>query len=140
MWESGPRTLYLPWHPGCFVLDGTGRSQWQLFSFCGPLEKADFTKEPFMKARIIFYCVVIAVLLATLAAIPSHAFERRNPLLNQEISAASGSGHPDSAAAKPTQSGSHAKKPSPAHPAQTQAKNKIAPKKNDSSSNKTASR
>ena len=39
-----------------------------------------------MKARIVFYCVVIAVLLATLAAIPSHATERRDTLLNQDCS------------------------------------------------------
>jgi hypothetical protein len=66
-----------------------------------------------MKARIIFYCVVIAILLATLATIPSHGIERRDPLLNQETAQVPGSGHTDSSAKAAT---AH-KKPSPAHQA-----------------------
>ena len=88
-----------------------------------------------MKARIIFYCVVIAVLLATLAAIPSHATERRDTLLNQEAAQTSGSGHADSTG-KPTQSRHYTKKPSPARVLH-ETRDKSAAKKSDSSNNKT---
>ena len=88
-----------------------------------------------MKARIVFYCVVIAVLLATLAAIPSHATERRDTLLDQEAAQAFGSGHGNSTA-RPPQSAHSGKKPSPAHVLH-ETKDKSAAKKSDSSINKT---
>jgi hypothetical protein len=91
-----------------------------------------------MKARIIFYCVVIAVLLATLAAIPSHATERRDPMLNQEALQASGSGRPESPA-KPTQGHLHGKKPSPAREAHAQGvKDKTAAKSDQSVNGQTS--
>jgi hypothetical protein len=42
-----------------------------------------------MKARITFYCVAVVALVLILAAAPSHATERRDPVLLPESAAGS---------------------------------------------------
>jgi hypothetical protein len=37
-----------------------------------------------MKARILFYCAAVVALVLILAAVPSHATERRDPLMVQD--------------------------------------------------------
>lgn len=63
-----------------------------------------------MKSRVVFYCVAIAVLFATLAAAPSHATERRDLLLPQDSTQSQGSGHGSEVTAKPAKHSSHGKK------------------------------
>ena len=43
-----------------------------------------------MKARLVFYCAAVVALVLILAAAPSHATERRDPVLNPEQATASG--------------------------------------------------
>ncbi len=38
-------------------------------------------RELYMKARLIFYCAALVALVLILAAVPSHATERRDPLI-----------------------------------------------------------
>jgi hypothetical protein len=87
-----------------------------------------------MKARILFYCVAIAVLLATLAAIPGHATERRDPPLMQDGTQPSGSGRSDST--KLAQSHMHTKKPSKAKHTPSQG---VSPKGNAAKKSASAS-
>ena len=44
-----------------------------------------------MKARIVFYCAALVALVLILAAVPSHATERRDPLIIQDTQQAQSS-------------------------------------------------
>lgn len=91
-----------------------------------------------MKARILFYFLAIAVLLATLAAIPSHATERRDPQLIQDAAQTSSPGHADSAA-KPVQSSAHGRRPSAAKHAQSRGVNPLPEAKEKATAQKSTS-
>jgi hypothetical protein len=86
-----------------------------------------------MKARFFFYCAAVIALVLILAAAPSHATERRDPIQTPNSSQNSGSGHPDGAATH-AQGSSHTKKAPhaarSAHVNPTDAKVKPAVKKN----------
>jgi hypothetical protein len=86
-----------------------------------------------MKAKLIFYGIAVVALVLILAAAPSHATERRDPVLIQE----SGSAHGTNTSAHPGKQSPHGKKPAHAvkqsHPQGVdplfEAKDSAAPKK-----------
>lgn len=89
-----------------------------------------------MKDRLTFYCIAVVALVLILAAAPSHATERRDPILNPDSTQATGSTHKADSVAHPAQRSTNVKKTS--HAAKTthrqgvnsplEAKSKIAAK------------
>jgi len=78
-----------------------------------------------MKARIIFYFAAIVALVLILASVPSHATERRDPLIIQDTpqtQAARSSSlvHATTSATKPEQN--RARKPKPASASKTSSR------------------
>lgn len=92
-----------------------------------------------MNGRLIFYCLAVVALVLIFAAAPSHATERRDPVLNPD-SAQAGSAHRTEVVPHAAQRSTHAKKT--AHAAKTthgqsgnsplEAKDKTAAKKSAS--------
>lgn len=70
-----------------------------------------------MKDRLTFYCIAVVALVLILAAAPSHATERRDPILNPDSTQATGSTHKADGVAHPAQRSTNGKKTS--HAAKT---------------------
>ncbi len=87
-----------------------------------------------MKARILFYCAAVVALVLILAAVPSHATERRDPLIVQDAT--------QTQAAKPAGS-AHAtasgKKQAPKNTQQQKGASASVVKKNSTGSDQNAS-
>jgi hypothetical protein len=86
-----------------------------------------------MKARVLFYCAAVVALVLFLAAVPSHATERRDPFVVQEATQVP--------AAKPTSSAhvtSTHKKPAPKHTQKQNGASANAEKKNTAASGQNA--
>jgi hypothetical protein len=87
-----------------------------------------------MKARILFYCAAVVALVLILAAVPSHATERRDPLIVQDAT--------QTQAAKPSGS-AHAtasgKKQAPENTQKQKGASASVVKKNSTGSDRNAS-
>ncbi|MGA7242001.1 MAG: hypothetical protein WBX19_02410 [Terracidiphilus sp.] len=94
-----------------------------------------------MKERLIFYCAALVALVLILAAVPSHATERRDPLIMpdaQQTQDAKSSGTAHRAATSKKQArASHTKSSQANVNPLPQAKGKSAVKKNSSASAKS---
>ncbi len=63
-----------------------------------------------MKDRLTFYCLAVVALVLILAAAPSHATERRDPILSPDSTQVTGSVHKADGVAHPAQRSTNGKK------------------------------
>ncbi len=92
-----------------------------------------------MKARLIFYCAALVALVLILAAVPSHATERRDPLIMQDAQQGQGAKLPPSVhgtASSKKQASASKKSSRPNVNPLSQAKDKSAAKKDSLGSGK----